>query len=165
MVEYNLPNNWPKMCLEDRIEWHRDRVEKEAPIFDALQKMRVFTCFSPEEIRERLDIVRERKSQVEKMMNFMDSPQFQVLWADLNRLISEAKAMIAERATVLNKQMRRIGFRAMSAEAERLGMLKQAVNSILDQAEEIEGEIMTLSERCGVDPVPFFLVDDVRDAK
>lgn len=162
-MEYDLPEDWDLMTIDERIEWHAQRVEKEEPIFQMLEDDGVFSCFEPEELRIELAMVRAEKRRVEAALILAQDEEFQGLWQALGLSIQEANLCTAERARILNLQMRRKNFASYPEEEEQLAALKVQWGQHLDEAEEMEGEIIKLCDKYGVDPSPYLVVDDVRE--
>ena len=163
MLLYNLPPDWEVMTIDERIEWHSQRVTKEEPVFDMLEISGVMTCFDPEEIRVRLAVVRGEIRRVESALVLARDEEFQTLWSTLQAMVIVAKQSVAERVKLLNLQCRRVNFKSYPSEDAKLASLKTDAITKLNEAEQVEGDIIRICDRYGADAAPYLIVDPVRD--
>lgn len=159
---YDLPDKWEEHSLSDRLDWHRNRVEQEEPIFNMLQKQGILSTFTSDEIKERLEYTRKLKKRVEAAILVAEIPEFQAAWHNINRLCVQGQEINSQRAAIQKLQFRRSNFKLTKSEETKMAELKHQANSTFDEAEQWEGTLMDLCEKYGADPTAYLIVDDIR---
>jgi protein subunit release factor A len=97
-----LPRNWDEWSLEDRINWHGKRVEKEHRHYSTLERVGVLNKFSDDVLFERLLTTKEKIKQLEAALALLDNSEFVALKTKLKELSN--KYRIA-RSTLLHKNV------------------------------------------------------------
>jgi hypothetical protein len=159
-MEFCVPpdfNSWPN---GKRLEWHRKRIEREAVAYDYLEKIKIISTKTFEELQNQLNGVRSERRAVEATLAVVEAPAFIELQARLDAGINAANVLIRLRKAYITTQFRRNSVCDKAGEADYLKRLGGKIDHDINAAEQIEGEIITYCERHGIDPLPFFRVDE-----
>lgn len=154
-MEWTLPENYMMFSAEERIQWHKKRVEQEEPIYAYLEKHGIWNCVDNSEIRERLDRIRQDRNYVEAALVIYADDHFCDLQQAMTEAVTRTQDLLQARAKILVLQFRRVCCRDHGEEQRELCGLREQTNEAIMCVEEIEKGIIQVCSQHNVEWTPF----------
>jgi len=159
---YCLPPEFYGWSQEERVEWHRRRVEREESVYRMLESMGLYSPFDEDELRDRLKEVRKLRKRVEAALFLAENSEFLYIQKKLKGMAIELGNNNRERASILQRQFRRVKMNSTREERDQLEVLRLARKAMLEDVEGLEKRMVALCNQYGVDPEPHLVTPTLK---
>lgn len=155
----DLPEGFRTWTTETRLAWHEDRIEREAPVFEMLERAEIFTCFDVCEIKARLHRVRFWSREIVNAIEMQTSPEF----LDIKKRLDEAVAGVESIAKKRCRIMIDVFKKGVEGYAEEMARLKTGQEVIMEKVESREMEMLDICLNYHVHHEPYLVYDRLRE--
>jgi hypothetical protein len=152
MVDLEVPETVKSASREERLAWHAARIAREEPVFRFFD--RIDSGLTPDEIREKLELIRERIGEVENALELSKSDELTEFGRRLEDAVALIKRVRCERATILTKRFRVTSQETRVRLDRELADAKEREQHAILAAHKIEAEISSLCSRLGIEATP-----------
>lgn len=155
----DLPEGFRSWSTEKRLDWHGERIRRETPVFDMLERAEIFTCFTAYEIKERLRKVRWWSQVVTNTIRMRTSSEFARIKQRLDDAVTEAKRIGRSRADLLTE----VFHKEVPDYSERIEELGRCQEAILTEVNSRELELVQLCTNYQAPSEPYLVYDELKE--
>lgn len=155
MADYEVPIDVKRMRRSERINYYAEKFRKEGPAYSLLEQLN--TILTDIELKDKLKEVRKFRLSVEQTIKLMESGSFLLLTSLLNKQVRRVSQLRNHRIVLLTKKWKRWS----RGVKNKIESLKQEEDLLIDQALDIELQIVDICDGVQVDPLPYLLIHKV----
>ena len=156
---YDTPKGFAQWSVEARMEWHEIRINREAPVFEMLEKTQLYTCFGVAEIKARLFRVQWWLKTVANAIEMQDSSEYKETKFNLDHAVVKAREIGKRRSMIM--------LQAFKAEVkgyrEQMASLKETQTVLMETVSCLESELLRICMSYEVPPEPYMVYDQLKE--
>ena len=155
MADYEVPIEVRRMRRGERLNYYAEKYKREGAAYILLENL--FTILTEKELQVKIKEVKKLRLRVEQTIKLMENSCFLLLTLNLDSQVRRILKLRKCRATLLTRKWKRKSRGAQN----KIENLKQDEDLSLDQALDIELQIVDICDASQIDPLPYLLVHKV----
>lgn len=155
MADYEVSIEIKRLRRRERLNYYAEKARKEGPAYSLLEQLN--TILTEIELRDKLNEVRRFRLFVEQTIKLKESSSFSLLVSLLNKQVQKVSQLRKHRIALVYKKWKR---RSRGVK-NKIESLKQEEDLLIDQALDIELQIVDICDGVQVDPLPYLLIHKV----